>query len=563
MKRFLMLLASERKIIGYIYIYALFSGLVSLSLPLGIQSLIGFVSGGQLVTSVSVLIFFIVLGVLVVGGLQVMQLSLVETIQQRIFATKAFQFVTKLTTLEGRQLAVQDLPEMMNRFFDVISLQKGLAKMLTDFSAAAIQIVFGLVLLSFYHPYFIIFGLLLIAILVLILRVTGPKGMSTSLEESKYKYKLVHWLEEVARSITVFKSASHEKLSLQKTDKYTSGYLKAREAHFKVLIAQYIGFVGFKTIITASLLLMGSLLLVNQEINLGQFVASEIIIILIINAVEKLLVKLDVVYDVLTSLEKLGAVTDLPSEEKKELSTGNPTIQQGISLQTKALSYQYAGLKRTALQEVELTVAPGEKVCLAGGEQAGRSTLLQVLAGILPAYEGVVVYNGLSLREYDPEVLHGQMGLFLLPAPPFAGSILENITLGQPEVTLEKVLWALECVELSDFVQGLPDGLQTMVRSHAPDIPESITQRLALARSIVRRPNLLLLDHFLPDVSQRQRQRIAQRLLAASMPWTVVVISNDPAIMQQCSRVVLLQHGRLTRDLTKEEISNGQLENIL
>jgi ABC-type bacteriocin/lantibiotic exporter with double-glycine peptidase domain len=551
-KRFLELLASEKQVIGYIYIYAIFSGLVNLSLPLGIQSLIGFVSGGQLVTSVSILIAFIIIGVLVVGGLQVMQLSLVEHLQQRLFATKAFQFASRLTQIQGNQIARQNLPELMNRFFDVMSLQKGLASLLTDFSTAAIQIVFGLILLSFYHPYFIFFGLMVIAMLVLILRLSGPRGMKTSLEESKYKYRLVHWLEEMARAITVFKAASHEKLSLEKTDYYTGGYLQARKAHFRVLITQYIGFVGFKTLITASLLLMGSLLLVNREINLGQFVASEIIIILIISAVEKLLVKLDVVYDVLTSLEKLGGVTDLPIEERTGLATATPTIHQGISVQIKDLAYRFPGAAKAALQGISLSVAPAEKICLAGTEQAGRSTLLQVLAGILTDYEGVVVYNGLSLREYNPEVLHEQTGFSLQPDTLFEGTILENITLGQPEVQVKDVLWALQTVGLSEYIQSLPGGLQTVIRSHAPDIPDGIVQRLSLARSIARRPKLLLLDNFLPAVDKAQRRQIGQRLLDPEMPWTVILISNDAAIMQLCRRVMVLKGGHVVQEVNCE-----------
>ncbi|KAA3437741.1 peptidase domain-containing ABC transporter [Rufibacter hautae] len=562
-KRFVELLSSERKVIGYIYLYAVFSGIVNLSLPLGIQSLIGFVSGGQLVTSVSVLIFFIVVGVVVVGGLQVMQLSLVEHIQQRIFATKAFQFTTHLTKIKSNELAAQNLPELMNRFFDVVSLQKGLAKMLTDFSAAAIQILFGLILLSFYHSYFIFFGLVLITLLVLVLRLTSPKGMRTSLEESKYKYRLVHWLEEMARNIMVFKSASHEKLSLEKTDYYTSGYLKARQAHFKVLITQYIGFVGFKTVITAGLLLMGSLLLVNQEINLGQFVASEIIIILIISAVEKLLVKLDVVYDVLTSLEKLGGVTDLPMEESKGLSRELPAPHQGISVQIKDVAFRYAGAKKWALQGVNLTVAPGDKICLAGSEEAGRSTLLQILAGIHTEYEGTVVFNGLSLREYDPEVLHEQIGFYLLPGRLFEGTILENITMGQPNVNLDDVLWALQTVELTDYIQSQPEGLYTLIHSYSPGVPEGILQRLALARSIARKPKLLLLDNFLPTVKKSLRERIAQRLVTSEISWTVILLSNDPSIMRLCHRVALLQGGRVMKDLVSEKATVEELNSIV
>ncbi|GAA4314647.1 ABC transporter ATP-binding protein [Nibribacter koreensis] len=562
-KRFLELLSSERKVIGYIYLYAIFSGLVSLSLPLGIQSLIGFVSSGQMVTSVTVLIVLIILGVLVVGGLQVMQLYLVEHIQQRIFATKAFQFTTHLTKIKGNQLAKQNLPEMMNRFFDVISLQKGLAKMLTDFSAAAIQILFGVILLSFYHPYFIFFGLVLVIMLILIIKFTSPKGMRTSLEESKYKYRLVHWLEEVANNITIFKSASQEKLSLEKTDFYTSRYLKARSNHFKVLITQYIGFIGFKTVITAGLLLMGSMLLLNQEINLGQFVASEIIIILIITAVEKLLVKLDVVYDVLTSLEKLGGVTDLPMEETKGLTREMPSTTQGVSVQVRNLFFTYANAQAPALQGVDLTVASGEKLCLAGAEEAGRSTLLQILAGIHTDYEGAVVVNGLSLNDYQPEALHEHIGFYLLPALLFEGSILENITLGQPNVTLEDVLWALQTVELSDYIQSRPEGLYTMIHSNSKGIPNGVAQRLALARSIARKPKLLLLDNFLPLVNKPLRARIAGRLFTPEMPWTVVVISNDKAVMGHCSRVALLQAGKVQQVVTGPEAVKAAFNKVV
>ncbi|QHL87310.1 ATP-binding cassette domain-containing protein [Nibribacter ruber] len=552
-KRFVDLLSTERKVIGYIYLYAIFSGLVSLSLPLGIQSLIGFVSSGQMVTSVTILIILIIIGVLVVGGLQVMQLYLVEHIQQRIFATKAFQFTTHLTKLKSSQMAKHNLPELMNRFFDVVSLQKGLAKMLTDFSAAAIQILFGVILLSFYHPYFIFFGLVLVVMLVLIIKFTSPKGMRTSLEESKYKYRLVHWLEELAQSLPIFKSASQEKLSLEKTDYLTSGYLKARGAHFKVLIAQYVGFIGFKTVITASLLLMGSWLLLNQEINLGQFVASEIIIILIITAVEKLLVKLDVVYDVLTSLEKLGAVTDLPMEESNGLARQMPSTYQGVSVEVKNLEFRYANAQTPALQGIDLAVASGEKLCLTGAEEAGRSTLLQILAGIHSDYAGMVAYNELSLKDYQPEALHEQIGFFLLPALLFEGSILENITLGQPNVTLEDVLWALQTVELSDYVQSKPDGLYTMIRSNSPGIPSGVSQRLALARSIARRPKLLLLDNFLPLVNKPLRARIAHKLFSPEMPWTVVVITNDEEVMRLCTRVALVQKGKVTQVVTGQE----------
>lgn len=218
MQRFLQLLTLERREILYMYVYALTAGLISLSLPLGIQSIIGFVSSGEIPVSVVVLIALIVLALLLMGGLQVMQLWLVEFIQQRLFARTAFDFAYRVPRLQQEELRAYYPPELMNRFLDVPLLQKGLAKILIDFSTAVIQIIFGLILLSLYHPYFIFFGVILIIALGLILWWTGDKGVKTSLEESKYKYKLVAWLEEMARSLSTFQLVGHTNLPMQRTE---------------------------------------------------------------------------------------------------------------------------------------------------------------------------------------------------------------------------------------------------------------------------------------------------------------------------------------------------------
>ena len=281
------LLASERRDITYLYIYAALAGLINLSLPLGVQSVIGFVSSGAVSTSLVVLIAFIVVGTLLVGGLQVMQVYLVEFIQQRLFARISLDFALRLPRVRTEDLDGQYLPELMNRLLDAPTLQKGLATILVDFSAAALQILFGLILLSFYHPIFIAFGVLLVLLLALMIRVTGPRGLHTSILESKYKYRVVAWLEDVARTVQTFRHPPRQELALTRTDTLVEGYLSARQSHFRVLLLQYWGFVAFKVLITATLLIIGCWLLIDRQINIGQFVASEIIILLIISAVER------------------------------------------------------------------------------------------------------------------------------------------------------------------------------------------------------------------------------------------------------------------------------------
>ncbi len=206
----------------------------------------------------------------------------------------------------------------MNRFFDTVTLQKGLSKLLLDFSAAVLQTVFGVLLLSLYHPYFIILGVSIIVVAFVIIRYTARDGMKTSMIESDYKYKMAFWLEESARNATTFKLAGVSDFILDKTNEIAEGYVKARKSHFKVLLSQYVTLATFKTFIITGLLVLGSLLVIDQRMNIGQFVASEIVIILIIGSVEKLMLSIETIYDVLTSVEKLDKIGKLDLEQDSE-----------------------------------------------------------------------------------------------------------------------------------------------------------------------------------------------------------------------------------------------------
>ncbi|UOG76711.1 ATP-binding cassette domain-containing protein [Hymenobacter tibetensis] len=563
-QRLFRLLGSERRDITYLYVYAALTGLISLSLPLGVQSVIGFVSSGDVSTSLVVLIVFIVVGTLLVGGLQVMQVYLVEFIQQRLFARVSFDFAVRLPRVRTESLDGQYLPELMNRLLDTPTLQKGLSTLLIEFSAAAVQLLFGLLLLSFYHPIFIAFGLLLLALLALMIRVTGPKGLSTSLTESKYKYRVVAWLEDVARTVHTFRHPPRQQLALERTDNLVEGYLKARKSHFSVLLTQYWGFVAFKTLVTAALLIIGCWLLISRQLNIGQFVASEIVIILTISAIEKVLLKLDVVYDALTSLDKIGHVLDLPVIESHTGAQLPLTpASQGLEVEIRHLAYHYPGATRSAVQDVSLALTPGEHLGLAGFDGSGKTTLLRILAGLLQGYTGVVVYDVLALQDIASEALGQYVGDNISHQNLFEGTLLENLTLGQASVTPEDVAWALELVGLRNDVYGRPLGLNTPLGIGSP-FADSARQKLLLARALVRRPRLLLLDHFLPGVEPAERLRILGRVLAPGHGWTVLLASNDARVLAFCPRLVVLRDGRVVADGPYQELSRqSQVQELL
>lgn len=548
LKRFWQLLKPDRKEIKNIYVYAFFLGLVNLSLPLGIQSIINLIQGGQMSTSWAILVVFVILGVAISGILQINQLKITEHLQQKIFARAAFEFAYRIPRVKLEALYKHYAPELMNRFFDVISIQKGLSKILIDFSTASIQTVFGLLLLSLYHPFFIIFSLILIILVYAIFKLTYKNGLNTSLKESKNKYNVAHWLEELARTNVSFKLAGITDLPLEKTNLSVANYVDSRDSHFRVLKNQYRLMVSFKVLVAAGLLIAGSILVMDQQMNLGQFVASELIILLVLGAVEKLVLSLESIYDVLTSLEKVGQVTDLDLEKNDgiEITSILEPDAPGLEVELMDIHFSYPYQKKLIFEGANLNIKRGERLLIKGNSDSGKTTLLYLLAGLYKIKQGSIAFNGLTMGNLNPNHLRSVIGDCLMDEMLFEGTVLENITMGRKNATLESVQWAVENLGLSSFIKRLPEGFNTIIHSQGKHFSKGIVDKLILARSIADRPRLLLVKDAFASLDSVERIRIMDFLTAPENSWTLVVASKDPKWETKVNRVILAENGSLT-----------------
>ncbi len=541
MQRLWELLVLEKGNIGLVYAYATLVGLFSLTLPLGVQAIIGLVSGGLFLQPIVILIAFVILGTAATGVLQVLQLSAVERIQQRIFARIALEFSLRVPRVSVEQWLKDDLPERMNRFFEVISIQKALGKLLTGATTALLQVLFGLALLTFYHYYFTFFWLGMVLIFWAVLRLTYPKGLETSLMESKFKYRAVHWLEELARTVASFKAAGRATPALARMDEHVTGYLKYRQKHFRVLVWQALSAVGLKAFITGSLLILGSVLVINGQITLGQFVAAELVVVTVLAGVEKLVDSLDDLYDLLTAVYKLGGVTDLPLERVGGLTL--PDDGTGMAVKLSDVSYTYPAASRPALSGITLEIPAGAKVAITGSDGSGTTTLLGIVAGLLPHYGGVVQVAGLTLRDVDPTTMRDRIGLVLGANELFEGSVEENVSLGRAGIGSAEVMRALETVGAADDVQALSLGLRTPLPSGGRGLPSTLRIRLLIARAIVARPRLLVLDEVLATVEPAARHDLIQALTGPQAPWTLFIVSHDPEVFAAVNTVLVLRDG--------------------
>ena len=541
--RFFGLIKLERRDVYQIFYYALFAGVVSLSLPLGIQAIINLIQGAQISNSWVILVVLVTLGVMFTGALQIMQLRIIETLQQRIFTRSSFELSYRFPKIRMSQLRNYYPPELANRFFDTLTLQKGLSKILIDVPTALIQIIFALILLSFYHPFFIIFGLSLLVLMYFVFRYTVKKGVETSLIESKHKYRVAHWIQEVARSIVSFKLSGNTQLALNKNDALVCDYLKAREAHFKVIKFQYIKMIAFKVTVTAGLLAIGGALVLNQQMNIGQFVAAEIVILLVINSVEKLIISLETLYDMLTAIEKLGQVVDfkLESQEGK-----TPEFSTPFRLELDDVWYSVEGREEPVLSNISFCVEPKEVVLLRGVSGSGKSSLMRVLAGVNTPTSGSVFIDNTNLKAIQLNHFRTHLGLSLSDEVPFEGTLRENLTFGNTDIDEQYLEELLSVIGLKEFVRSLPFGLDTLISPEGRHISYTVTKKIILIRALLKQPKMLLLEDPLDQFRPEETSKIIDYLCDKKHNWSIVVISNNSYWNTKCTKSLELNEGQIT-----------------
>lgn len=546
LKRFYNLLKLDKRDVSQIFFYAIFAGLISLSLPLGIQAITNLIQSGRVSASWIALIILVVFGVILVGILSLMQLRITENLQQKIFVRSSFDFSARLSKIKMNQLYNSYPPELANRFFDTLTIQKGTSKLLIDFSAALLQIIFGIILLSLYHPYFIIFGILLFAFLYFIFKFSYFTGLETSLKESKFKYKVASWLQEIARNNYSFKNELNYDFSLQKNNNLVSDYLNYREKHFNVIKRQFSQLIVFKVIITASLLLIGGFLVLSQEMNIGQFVAAEIIILLVINSSEKIIFGLETFYDVLTSIEKIGQVTDLELEIDSEFNSDS--CYTNISIETENLSFKFPDSDVEILHSISLKIEQGEKIVIEGENGAGKTTLIRILAGLLQKTSGSFYINDDTFKKINLKQYRSQIGSIIHSETPFEGTILENITFNDKSITNEDLKWALDGVQLTSFVKSLPKGLDTRIFPEGRQLSSSNAQKLLLARSIIHKPKILFYEDPTDKMDEKVANEIIDFITSEKNNWTIIVSSKNPYWKTKCNRRIIMQNGAIQLD---------------
>ncbi len=473
------------------------------------------------------------------AALRALQTYVAEIVQRRLFARVAGDLAFRLPRAKTEATDGIFMPELTNRFFDIVTVQKVAAQLLLDGVGLVLSGVIGMAVLAFYHPWLLGFDIVMMSSIAFIIFVLGRGAVDSSIKESKHKYYMASWLEDISRCPTAFRTAGGSDLALERTDRLVHEYLEARQKHFRILMRQIIFALGLQAVASTVLLGLGGWLVIDRQLNLGQLVAAELIVTVIVAAFAKLGKHMESFYDLLAAVDKLGALFDLPTDHTDGILEMHSEGPAGVSVDS--VTYKKPNGGRVP-GSISFRLEPGQTVALVGGAASGKSTMLDLLYGLRMPNSGHLSIDGFNPQDLRADVLRQHVAL-VRRSEIFHGTLEENIHLHRSSVTSADVRRALEEIALYDEVLRLPDGFDT--RLNGAGAPLSGTQRdmLCLARAIAGRPRLLLIDGLLDGLSDDELEHVLTGLLQDDRPWSIVIATGRRSIAKRCDQFVQLQNG--------------------
>jgi putative ABC transport system ATP-binding protein len=545
------LLRMERREVGVLLFYSALSGVLYLAAPLAVDAVVSNLAFGSQSRPFVQALVVLALALLGALGLQALvaavQYVVAEVIQRRIFVRAAADLAYRLPRVRVQELDEIHAPELVNRFLDVVTVQKSTALLLLDGVNLVVGSLIGMLLLSLYHPALLLFVLVLLLLVLGGLALLGRGAVRSSIAESRLKYDVVNWFESVVTFPNLFKGPGGSLLANERANQLAGGYLSKRAAHFAIVMRQVVALLLLSVLASASLLLLGGWLVISQQITLGQLVASELIMGSIVVAMTKMGKKLEAWYDVLAAMDKLGHLFDLRIERE---DGEQPSVVGGaMSLRACDLEFGREG-QAPVFSHLNFEIAAGGRAAVIGPHGSGASSLLDMLFGLRQPLSGHLSVGGLDLRSWYLEALRERV-MLLRRDEIVEGSVVDNLRLGRPDVGMDEVRHALERVGLLDDLLHRPDGLNLRLKPGGAPLSGNQRTRLLLARAWVQRPQLLLLDEILDGLGSDCFEALCDTVFDPELPWTVVVATREEAVAMRCGQRIVL--GRLGTNSSKPD----------
>jgi len=497
------ILNPEREIFICAIIYGIVISILGLATPICVQLLINSAVYTAILQPIFVLGIILLILVSLLSLASILQFHITEIFQRRFFARMSYEISMTLLDANHKNFEESNQTELVNRFFETVTIQKTIPKLLSKTFTIILQSITGLILIAFYHPFFLIFSLGIPLCIFLIWKNFAPQAIIYQFNESRRKYDLVGWLEDIARNHLLFKSQIGREYGKYKINFLTGLYLEDRKNHYRNLIIQVILlFVLFATA-TTLLLILGGWLILKESLSIGQLVACELIISAILYNVTNLGRDFENFYDLISSSEKLSQFKNIPHEK----ILGKNVIENIEQIRFQNILYQH----RNSKYRFDLCFNKDENYLLLTNGYSTKKIIIEMFLGLIKPISGSILYNNISIENFDYYQLRSQIALIDNSAL-IEGTLGEYLTFNQEKISENYVMLVLDNVGLMDIIIELNEGLDLRILPSGWPFSESEKILLKVARALINKAQVIIADEVLDMLETKIRKKILKYL---------------------------------------------------
>jgi putative ABC transport system ATP-binding protein len=483
-------------------IYGVAISLLSLATPISVQLLINSVANIALPAPLWTLAGLLLVLLLFVAGLSATRFWVMALFERRFFARIVAEITVRAVHAQNPFFGDQHRSDLFNRYFDLVVVQKAVPSLVIGAFTIILQSVVGLVVTSFYHPFFLGFNALLILAVLLIWMIWSRGAIQSAVALSHAKHDAARWLESVGGSNGFYKSSRHFDFAMDRSEAVTAAYVGLHRRYFRYSFAQTIGFLLLYAFASAALLALGGSLILRGELSIGQLVAAELILSSVFYGVSQLGWYLDTLYDLIASSEELSLFYALPQEPGVAVA-GQAPVDGAVRLDGVVVD----GAR------FDFALAAGEQLVTLAHGGAERLLALTLKRHIVPE-RGLVTVGGADMATFDMYLLRSEV--MVLERPTIVEvTVREYLALALAGATSAKMLEALETVGLRERIGTLPQGLDTPLAGSGYPLSIGEVMALKLANALLVQPRVLMLSQLYDLIPADRLAAVLRRLKAA------------------------------------------------
>ena len=497
------------------------------------------------------IIFILLIGLYFLqAGLQYWQGYLIAQIAKRLDAAISLQYHDHILDLPLSSISLRQTGDYLSRFSEIPSVRSALTdSVLSLFLNIVMAVVCGIILFSLSRSLFLITLGILALYVVLTLIYRAPLASQSRAEMERHA-ELQSYLKEAFDGAPTVKAVGAERQVKNTTKTKLLCYLDSATKHRMTALTQTILVAAIELVGTVLIIWLGLELILRDQISIGTLVSFYLLLSYFLEPVKDLIEMQPVIQSTIIAAERLSDILEL---EKEQLAGAPVALNEEPLLTLHNVVFRY-GCGKTVLDHISLTIRKGETVALVGDSGSGKTTLAKLIPRFYLPEKGEIRIGNRSINNIHSEILRQHIVYVPQNTFLFSDTIRNNLSLGNPRVSEEEIVRVCQLCRIDPYIRSLPLGYDTPLEENGMNLSGGQRQRLAIARALLKKPDLLILDEATSQLDTVTDLHIRNALAQWDPSMSCMVIAHRIAAVKDCDRIYVMDDGKITEAGTHEEL---------